>query len=154
MTDDRGQRTEDRGPTTGDGKKKRQTGDEREESLKAAEHTVLLEMARGFHTGQTNAIGMGELYQKVFGEGWEHRINDTRELRQVITRLRNKGIPICSVSDSTHPGYYMAAVGSELDNYLGRLRSKALKILKQEAQLRRLALPELLGQLAVEVGNG
>jgi hypothetical protein len=101
------------------------------------------------HTGRTRAIGMGELFTAVYGEPWQHRINDTRKLRNLVTELKKDGVPVCSVSDSTGGGYYLASAGSELDDYCKRLRIRALKILAQEARLRKLALPELLGQISL-----
>lgn len=106
------------------------------------------------HHGRANAIGMGELYQAVYGEPWAHRINDTRKLRKVILALQEEGIPICSTSDSTGGGYYLASVGTDLEDYLQRKHVRALKILALEARLRRVTLPELLGQMSLNAGMG
>ena len=102
------------------------------------------------HVGTGNKIGMGELYTRVIGEPWQHRINDTRAIRKLIETLqREEGLRICSDSS----GYWLAATGSELTEYLARQRKRALKILAKEAKLRHIELPKLLGQLALDLGG-
>jgi hypothetical protein len=107
------------------------------------------------HVGTHNAIGMAELYEAVFGETWNHRINDTRILRYLITQMRRKGVPICSVATKTGGGYYIAAGGSELRNYLERNKVRALKILSRNAAIQKITLADYLGQmrLNMEVGD-
>ena len=58
------------------------------------------------HVGQGKRIGMGELYERVFEETYDHRINDTRNLRKLITELRRDGVAICSVAAKSGGGYY------------------------------------------------
>lgn len=103
------------------------------------------------HVGKENAIGMDELHERVFGEKIYHKINDTRDLRTLITALRRKGIPIGSTSSQTGGGYYLVRAGSELDEYCSRLHSRALSALVLEARLRKQALPELLGQMQMNL---
>lgn len=105
------------------------------------------------HIGKSRSIGMAELYEKVFGEPCKNKINEARIIRILITELRKEGVPICSDTDKEGGGYYLASAGSELENYCMRLRIRALKILKMEATLRSTTLPELLGQLALNVGG-
>jgi len=105
------------------------------------------------HHGRANAIGMGELYERVYGEQWAHRINDTRKLRDVILALRREGLPICSTCNRSGGGYYLASVGSDLEDFLQRRHVKALKILALEARMRRLSLAELLGQMSVDASG-
>lgn len=105
------------------------------------------------HIGKSRSIGMAELYEQVFGKGLSDKVNDTRVLRSLITALRKEGVPICSDTDKEGGGYYLAAAGSELENYCMRLRIRALKILKMEATLRQKTLPELLGQITMSVGG-
>jgi len=104
------------------------------------------------HIGAGQKIGMGELYREVFGEEWHNRINDTRALRTLITELRHEGVPICSVASNNGGGYYLASAGSELTGYCERLRTQALKKLKLEAKIRRVSLPDLIGQMAMNFG--
>jgi len=110
---------------------------------------LLMELTK--HIGRSRAVGMGELYEAVFGEPWAHRINDTRRLRKLITQARYgfKPQPICSTSSRTAPGYYLAAAGSELEEYIGKLKHQGLRKLAMAAKLERVPLPELLGQLAL-----
>lgn len=105
------------------------------------------------HVGKTRRIGMGELFEKVFREGWKNRINDTRRLRKFITELRNDGVPICSVATSSGGGYWIASAGSELNDYCQSLRGRAIKILSQEARLRKKTVPELMGQLSLDLAQ-
>lgn len=106
------------------------------------------------HIGEPNAVGMGELHEAVFGSPWENRVNDTRRLRKYITRLRREGVPICSVTSSDGGGYYLPAGSSELVNYLRRSKIRALKILSRVAKIQKVSLPDLLGQMRLEMeGN-
>jgi hypothetical protein len=103
------------------------------------------------HAGKTRLIGMGELYERVFGETWKHRINDTRRLRTLITELRNNGIAICSVTDHSGGGYYVASAGSELNAYCKKEQQRALKILARVSRMKKIGLDELLGQMRVDL---
>lgn len=110
---------------------------------------LLQEMTR--HVGASRAIGMGELYVRVFQRAWENRINDTRRLRLLVTELRRRGVPICSTAGRTGGGYYLAAAASDLDAYCQRLRTRALKLLAQESRLRQMTMPDLLGQIQLKM---
>jgi hypothetical protein len=103
------------------------------------------------HSGEHRAIGMAELYEAVFEKEWSNRINDTRRLRTVITSMRNEGVPICSVSNRNGGGYYLASAGSELTEYLRRGEIRALKILARNARIKKIALPEYLGQMKLNM---
>ena len=106
------------------------------------------------HIGEPHAIGMGELYELVYGEPWSNRINDTRILRKAITDLREEGKPICSVASHSGGGYYLAAAGSELAGYLRSSERRALKILKRNATIKKISLPDYLGQMKLNVEGG
>ena len=118
------------------------------EQLKAR---LLMELTK--HIGKGRAVGMGELFQAVFGKDWEHRINDTRQLRKLITELRHGAHPqpICSSCCSLAPGYFLASAGSELAEYVGKIKRAALKKLAIAAKLEKKPLPELLGQMALNM---
>ena len=103
------------------------------------------------HIGQMRAIGMAELYETVYGEAWENRINDTRKLRFLVTALRREGVAICSVSSSTGGGYYLPAAGSELKGYLRNSKVRALRILARVSRIQKISLPDLLGQMRLEM---
>jgi hypothetical protein len=113
----------------------------------AGEQEVLKILAR--HVGAHQAIGAGELFLAATGKEAEHKINDTRDLRFTIAKLRREGWPICSASARGREGYYLALDGEDLERFCRRLEARGLKSLIQAAALRRLGLPELLGQLAL-----
>ena len=104
------------------------------------------------HVGEHKAIGMAELYEEVFGETWNHRINGTRILRTLITQMRRDGQPICSVAAKSGGGYYIAAAGSELKSYLARNKTRALKILARNAAIEKVTLQDYLGQMRLNMG--
>jgi hypothetical protein len=103
------------------------------------------------HAGACKIIGMGELYEEVFEQTYRHRINDTRQLRIMITGLRRDGVPIVSVPSRNGGGYYLAAAGSELEDYLSKQKRRALGILACVARIKNKSLPELLGQMALNL---
>ena len=102
------------------------------------------------HVGEANAIGMPALYQAVYGCTWSDRVNDTRAIRRLITIMRMEGVPICSVS-SAPGGYYLAAAGSELNDYIRRYEGRALRILKTIAKMKKISLPNYLGQIKLDM---
>lgn len=70
-----------------------------------------------------------------------------RHVRTLITELRADGIAVCG---TPREGYYIAAVASELEETCKFLRARAMKSLLLESRLRKVPLPELLGQLRLE----
>lgn len=67
-----------------------------------------------------------------------------RQIRKLVTELRNDGVAVCG-----HPktGYFIAANAGELEDTCKFLRSRAMHSLTLESNLRRVPLPDLLGQL-------
>ena len=118
-------------------------------SNEEATSKILMVLSR--HVGEEKAIDMGELYSRVFNEPYTHKINHTRRLRTIITALRRKGVPIGSTAAKNGGGYYLVRAGSELDSYCGRLRRAALNKLSMEAKLRKISMPELLGQMQLNM---
>lgn len=102
------------------------------------------------HIGRLNAIGMAELYEIIYGESWENRINDTRGIRSLVSELRNEGRPIASSSNTNGGGYYLPAAGSELNEYLKKEEHRAKKILDRNSRIKKVAMPDYLGQLSLE----
>lgn len=113
---------------------------------------LLAEMSS--HIGKHHAIGMAALYEAVYDRPWDNRINDTRGLRKLVTLLREEGVPICSVASQDGGGYYLAAAGSELADYLRRNERRALQVLKRNAMIKRVSLPNYLGQIRLEMEGG
>lgn len=105
------------------------------------------------HKGKENTIGMGELFEKVYDETWSHRINDTRPLRKTIESLRDDGVPIGENRSSNNGGYFLARTPSELTDYCDRIKSACLKRLARVARMQKTALPEMLGQMSLNM-NG
>lgn len=70
--------------------------------------------------------------------------NIERQIRSVIVELREQGQHICA-----HPctGYYIAATPDELDATCEFLYDRAMCSLKQIAAMKRIAMPDLRGQL-------
>ena len=122
--------------------------------IDTAETRSRLQEELSSHTGKTNAIGMAELYQAVYDRPWQNRINDTRGLRHLITTLRDEGIPICSTSASDSGGYYLAAEGNELIDFLRKDKFRALRIHRRDAKILKISLPDYLGQLKLELESG
>lgn len=67
-----------------------------------------------------------------------------RLLRSLVSEAREAGLAISATPDT---GYYIAVTGDELAESCEFLRSRAMHSLRMEAQLRRISLPDLLGQL-------
>lgn len=100
------------------------------------------------HVGRANGVTMHNLALYVTREHLDEgeREITERNVRKVISRLREDGHAICA-----HPrtGYFIAETAEELDECCAFLRSRAMTSLTLESKLRKIALPELLGQLRV-----
>lgn len=94
--------------------------------------------------GAANGITSRDLVYVVTG-----RVSnaDERKLREIIVKLRNDGHPICA-----HPalGYHFASTPSELDATIHYLVSRAMTSLRQASAMKRIAVPDLYGQLGLE----
>ncbi len=126
---------------------KKKLSKEKREKLKAQMLMVLSK-----HIGKSNPIRMADLYKEVFKKEPKDNIQTTRIIRTLITELRKEGVPVCSSMKSSLGGYYLANAGSELDDYLNRLRNRALRALVVEANLRKMTLPQLIGQIQLKLG--
>lgn len=71
-----------------------------------------------------------------------------RKIRAAVESLRRDGHPICATPED---GYFLAETDEELSSTLAFLRSRAMTSLVQIAQLRRVSLPTLMGQLQLEL---
>lgn len=69
-----------------------------------------------------------------------------RTLRRLISAAREDG---CAIAGTPESGYYVARTAEELRECCAFLRARAMHSLRMEARLRKIALPELLGQLRV-----
>ncbi len=70
-----------------------------------------------------------------------------RQIRTRVNDLREDGVAVCG-----HPstGYYIAATQEELEQTCQFLRSRALHSLHVEARLRKITLPDLIGQMKLQ----
>lgn len=99
------------------------------------------------HVGLTRAIGMGELYTKVFKKEWRHRINDTRNLREDITELRAAGRRICSTAHAVGGGYYLPASDSEWNAFVFSEIGQAAHRIKRARTMYRISNEEAMRQV-------
>lgn len=67
-----------------------------------------------------------------------------RTLRLLISRAREEGTAIVGTPET---GYFIASTAAELEECCRFLRSRAMHSLMIEARLRKIPLPDLLGQL-------
>lgn len=80
---------------------------------------------------------------RVSDLAWHLRTNE-RTVRSLVSELREDGVAVCGHPSS---GYFIAETAEELEETCQFLRSRALHSLTLEAKLRRIPLPDLLGQL-------
>ncbi|MGD0020798.1 MAG: hypothetical protein ABSC54_00700 [Smithellaceae bacterium] len=100
---------------------------------------------------KVNAISMTELFEVVYERPWHDRVNDTRDIRRLTAKMRKEGIPICSTSTRNGGGYYLAAAGSELADFLKKRKLKALSMLQDNAKIMKISLPNYMGQIKLEM---
>ncbi len=77
-----------------------------------------------------------------------------RDVRLAVTALREAGVAVCG---QPRTGYFIAETAEELDATCRFLRERSLHGLHLEACLRKLPLPDLVGQLRLDLtenGNG
>lgn len=67
-----------------------------------------------------------------------------RLVRHFVSELREDGVAICAQPGE---GYYIAGTPQELEECCRFLRARAMHTLVLEARLRKIPLPELLGQM-------
>ncbi len=102
------------------------------------DHKALVLAVLSRHIGKGNGISVKQFAQQT----------DLypRAIRSHISDLRDEGHAICGTPAD---GYYIAATPEELETTCEFLRSRAMHSLGLESKLRRIPLPDLLGQLHV-----
>lgn len=101
--------------------------------------------------GKNRAVSMSTLVAAVFDQPSAAGVKGARQLRKLITELREAGHPICSVSTSSGGGYFLASAGSELDDYTADQTRRALKILRRVAKMRRESLPRVIARISANL---
>ncbi len=120
---------------------------ERDRQMEEARRRETIMGILSHHIGQAHAIGMGELYVKIFGKGWKHRINDTRRLRDEVMALRAEGRRICHSTDAAEGGYYLPASDSEWDAFRNRELGQLFRRLKRVRTMYKISNEEMMRQL-------
>jgi len=97
---------------------------------------ALVQLLSTRHAGRSNGISAERLALQL---GLHERF-----LRSLVSEAREAGHAISATPDT---GYYIAVTAEEVEESCEFLRSRAMHSLRMEAQLRRIPLPDLLGQL-------
>lgn len=100
----------------------------------------------GDHAGAGNGITARDLVRKCCGVS---TAAGERRLRSVIEQLRLAGHPIAATPAE---GYFLAEADAELDATCEFLYARAMTSLSQVAAMKRVALPDLRGQLRLRLG--
>lgn len=106
--------------------------------------TTVLMALRG-RLGEANGGRAQDIVRDITGRDDEAL---RRQFRQVVEQLRREGHPICSTTDA---GYWWAASPEDLDRACRFLVDRAMTSLSQVAAMKRVALPDLYGQLGLEI---
>lgn len=88
------------------------------------------------HQGRENGISAKALADKLHVP--------PRRLRTLISELREEGMAICGHPSS---GYYMAVTPEELQASIAFLEHRAMHSLRMLSRMKKVSLPDLLGQL-------
>lgn len=102
--------------------------------------TVLAALLR--RRGPANGATVRQLATEVLGTVSEP--NDERRLRSVIEKLRIDGHAVCGTPEE---GYHHAADAEDLQRTCLFLMKRAHTTLRQVAAMKRIAMPDLYGQL-------
>jgi len=76
------------------------------------------------------------------------KTTDARTLRKLAKQLRYAGEPICSHASD---GYWWAETTEDLKLAIGFLKGRALNSLKQVGQLKKIAFPNVAGQMSLDL---
>lgn len=93
--------------------------------------------------GAANGLTAAELARQITGR---HAAADERRLRQVIEQLRLDGHAICATPEE---GYHLAANADDLNRTCLYLARRGMTTFRQVAAMKRVALPDLYGQLGL-----
>lgn len=107
-------------------------------------HQVLAVLSS--HVGAANGLAIHRLVYEITGATLRDEAAE-RRVRSLVSELREEGVAIAA-----HPrhGYYIAETPEELEECCRFLRSRAMHSLVLESKLRKIPLPELLGQMRLK----
>lgn len=94
--------------------------------------------------GPANGATVRELAAQVVGGA--PSIADERAVRHAVVALRRAGHPVCATPDE---GYHSPACAEDLQRTCIHLVQRAMTTLTQVSAMRRVALPDLYGQLGL-----
>lgn len=101
------------------------------------------------HIGMHNGVTAERLVFEVTQDHNARRAEwGQRQLREIIVALRLEGHHVCAHPSS---GYYIAASLEELDQTCRFLLMRSMTGLQQIAAMKRVALPDLAGQLRIKL---
>jgi hypothetical protein len=93
--------------------------------------------------GANRGATAAELVAAITGTAAPDPVGE-RQLRQCITRLRERGHAVCAHPDT---GYFIAETPDELDRTCEYLHARAMASLRQIARMKGISEPDLRGQL-------
>jgi hypothetical protein len=104
--------------------------------------------------GKANAITMTRLAGSIQGCAVlpSARYEETRLVRSIIEQLRREGHPVCH-HNGRGGGYFWAANEAELEETAAWFRKRAMSAFRQEANLKRISLAELVEQLRLTLDH-
>ena len=112
-----------------------------------------------FAQGRASAVPVENLVGATFGDHpgdpFRHDAQPPyrtreREVRRIVKHLVEvHGFPIASCKD----GFFIPETSEEVERACRQLHRAAMSHLVRESRLRKKSLPELLGQMALEVGK-
>lgn len=93
------------------------------------------------HIGRRHGVTATALCREVLGS--HPTSGDERILRALVVELRKTGHHVCA-----HPrdGYFLAATTEEMLETCDFLHSRAMSSLQQESAMKRVSIPDLVGQ--------
>lgn len=105
-------------------------------------HTHELLNLLQYHIGRSRGATV-EVLVKEYRERYFPQKTTARDVRAAVQDLRTRGHHVCA-----HPrsGYFLAETPEELAETEQFLRTRALASLQQVAAMRRVSLPDLIGQ--------
>lgn len=101
------------------------------------------------HRGKARGATVKQLAQALTGEACTPSVE--RHIRHLVVELRKNGIPVCACPSQ---GYFIAVDEDEVEETCRNLYDRAMTSLQQVAGLRRMAMPQLMGQLGLDAKTG